>query len=86
MIVPSSGYMEPQHGPLAPDAHSNVSNLRFVTKAKLNVVQVCLNGPYSETGHHQRAMSFGDRSTHGGQMNRLEALVAVATSGENSAR
>ena len=25
MIMPSSGYMEPQHGPLAPDAHQNVS-------------------------------------------------------------
>ena len=25
MIMPSSGYMEPPHGPLAPDAHHNVS-------------------------------------------------------------
>ncbi|KAH0835306.1 hypothetical protein AYO21_01529 [Fonsecaea monophora] len=71
MIMPSSGYIEPQHGPLAPDTHQNV----------------CLApAPYIEQSRHQNTTSFGDRNGTGGGMNRLEALVAVATSGDNAAR
>ncbi|KAJ9604080.1 Up in starvation [Cladophialophora chaetospira] len=71
MIMSSSSYMEPPHGHLPPDAQQNV----------------CLVPPqYVDPGRHQHLSSFGDGSGHGGEMNRLEALVAVATSGENGAR
>ncbi|OCT47398.1 C2H2 transcription factor [Cladophialophora carrionii] len=91
MIMPSSGYMEPQHGHLPPDTHQNVSDrpefMLSCRDAKVTLLQACLvPAPFIEPGHHQHPMSFGGRSGHGGEMNRLEALVAVATSGENSAR
>ncbi|EXJ67063.1 uncharacterized protein A1O5_09709 [Cladophialophora psammophila CBS 110553] len=71
MIMPSSGYIEPQHGPLPPDTHQNV----------------CLApAPYLEQGRHRNSASFGNRNGGGGGMNRLEALVAVATSEDNAAR
>jgi hypothetical protein len=42
--------------------------------------------PYADRSARERTTSFGERSTNGGEMNRLEALVAVATSGEAAAR
>jgi hypothetical protein len=37
---------------------------------------------FVDRAQRDRATSFGERSSSGGDMNRLEALVAVATSGE----
>lgn len=89
MIMHSSGYMEPQQGALAPEGHQNVSphEKRAKESSTNHLQQVCLApSPYIEDNRHQRAASFNDRSGGGGEMNRLEALVAVATSGENGAR
>ncbi|KIV81961.1 hypothetical protein PV11_04107 [Exophiala sideris] len=70
MIMHSGGYMEAQHPALTPDVHQNV----------------CLApAPYIEPGRHDTTSSFHDRAGRGGDMNRLEALVAVATS-ENGPR
>ncbi|EXJ85792.1 hypothetical protein A1O1_06160 [Capronia coronata CBS 617.96] len=70
MIMHSNGYMEPHHAALPPDGQQNV----------------CLApSPYIGATRHQHSASFGGRSS-GGEMNRLEALVAVATSEENSVR
>lgn len=47
----------------------------------IDLLQVCLApAPYIEPGRHDTASSFHDRTGRGGEMNRLEALVAVATS------
>ncbi|KAK5057545.1 hypothetical protein LTR84_011545 [Exophiala bonariae] len=71
MIMNGSGYMETQQGAIAPEGHQNV----------------CLApSPYIEDSRHQRTVSFNERGAGGGEMNRLEALVAVATSGENGSR
>ncbi|KAJ9631290.1 biofilm and cell wall regulator 1 [Exophiala oligosperma] len=71
MIMHSSGYMEPQHAALPADGHQNV----------------CLApAAYIENNRHRTSSSFGDRTGRGGDLNRLEALVAVATSGDNGAR
>ena len=40
---------------------------------------------YAERSARERTTSFGERSSNGGEMNRLEALVAVATSGDAAA-
>ncbi|KAI1612363.1 Cys2His2 zinc finger developmental/cell cycle regulator [Exophiala viscosa] len=70
MIMHSGGYMEAQHPVLGPDVHQNV----------------CLApAPYIEPGRQDTAPSFHDRASRGSDMNRLEALVAVATS-ENGPR
>lgn len=46
-----------------------------------DLLQVCLApAPYIEPGRHDTASSFHDRAGRGNDMNRLEALVAVATS------
>ncbi|KAK5275396.1 Up in starvation [Exophiala xenobiotica] len=67
MIMPSSGYIDPQHSALPSDGHQNV----------------CLApAPYIEPTRHEISSSFADRVGRGGELNRLEALVAVATSGE----
>jgi len=71
VIMPSSGFIEPQHQMMPSDAHQ----------------QGCLGpaarvaSPYADR-RRERTTSFGERSSNGGEMNRLEALVAVATSGE----
>ncbi|KIW11182.1 biofilm and cell wall regulator 1 [Exophiala spinifera] len=71
MIMHSSGYVEPQHAALPADGHQNV----------------CLApAAYIENSRHSGSSSFGDRSGRGGELNRLEALVAVATSADNGAR
>ncbi|KIX06906.1 uncharacterized protein Z518_04882 [Rhinocladiella mackenziei CBS 650.93] len=71
MIMSSNGYMDTQHAALPPDGHQNV----------------CLApAPYIETTRHQNTTSYHERGGTGSEMNRLEALVAVATSGENGAR
>ncbi|KAL2415414.1 C2H2 finger domain transcription factor dvrA [Exophiala dermatitidis] len=72
MIMHSNGYMEPQHSAIPHDGHQNV----------------CLAPPPNlEAAYRQNATSFGSRTDGGGGgMNRLEALVAVATSEETSAR
>ncbi len=90
VIMHSSGYMDAQHAALPPDGHQNVgspSRSEAVLGALTNSLQVCLApSPYIDSGRHQNMTSFGDRAGTGGEMNRLEALVAVATSGENGPR
>ncbi|KIV96797.1 biofilm and cell wall regulator 1 [Exophiala mesophila] len=67
MIMNSHGYMEPPHSAMQTDAQQTA----------------CLAPPaYMDSARHQRNSSFGSRGAHGGEMNRLDALVAVATSGE----
>lgn len=85
MIMNSHGFMEPPHAAMQTDAQQNVS---WVVKPcddgrGLTFDQACVAPPtYMDTGRHQRTSSFGGRGVHGGEMNRLDALVAVATSGE----
>lgn len=90
IIMPTSGYMDSQHSMIAPDAQHNVSTsvpvLAFVY-TDLDFQHTCLPEPaamthLAERRERDRAASFGERSSNGGDMNRLEALVAVATSGE----
>jgi hypothetical protein len=90
VIMHSNGYMDAQHAALPADGHQNVSSpprTEAVCRDLTNLLQVCLApSPYIDSGRHQNMVSFGDRSGTGGEMNRLEALVAVATSGENGPR
>lgn len=52
-----------------------------------DLIQVCLvPAAYIENSRHRASSSFGDRTGRGGELNRLEALVAVATSGDNGLR
>ncbi|RMZ81419.1 hypothetical protein DV738_g2334, partial [Chaetothyriales sp. CBS 135597] len=76
IILPSSGYIDPPHAIIAPDSQQNA----------------CLGppaqtrSPYNERPPSEHTTSFGGRSsTNNGDMNRLDALVAVATSGEAAA-
>ncbi|KAJ9504109.1 Up in starvation [Exophiala xenobiotica] len=84
MIMPSSGYIDPQHSALPSDGHQNVGRLPASTfHIPTNSPQVCLApAPYIEPTRHEISSSFADRAGRGGELNRLEALVAVATSGE----
>jgi C2H2 transcription facotor len=90
VIMPSSGFIEPQHHMMPPETHQQVSRYSHRSRICANKLQSCL-GPAAQgpttyaTQGRERTTSFGERSSNGGDMNRLEALVAVATSGEVAA-
>lgn len=88
MIMPTSGYMDSQHSMMAPESQHSVSVIVCdVESADFDSQHTCLPEAapithYTERRDRDRAPSFGERSSSGGDMNRLEALVAAATSGE----
>ena len=87
LIMPSSGFIEPQPSIVpAEPSHDVSSDPCNLATSRLTTVQPCLGPPapisptYVNRSARERTTSFGERSSNGGDMNRLEALVAVATS------
>lgn len=88
IIMPSSGFIEPQTQHMLP--HDGQQQVYYQSEVHAELTdhdQACLDpaarmtSPYVDHTR-ERTTSLGERST-GGDMNRLEALVAVATRDES---
>ena len=88
IIMQSSSYMDSQNSILPAEAQHSVSITCNPFHALLTSKQSCIPQTssmppsFSERSPRERTTSFGERSSNGSDMNRLEALVAVATRGE----